>query len=205
MEKKRIIYLSISIVSLILFFLLTLLINSPNINSFDKSINSIMEIIRFPLLTSVMLQISDLISPIALLVFTITLWILLTYKKRIKDFLLIVFGIIGGSVINLFIKNIIERQRPENYISVVPTYSYPSGHSSMAMIFFFLLAYVFSNKLNKKLKKVFILLNIFIILLVGFSRIYLGLHWPTDVLGGYLFGLFIANLLIFLFSFIKHE
>ncbi|MFA5855727.1 MAG: phosphatase PAP2 family protein [Candidatus Pacearchaeota archaeon] len=205
MIKKRDYFLIISILSLILFIILTYSINSIKIDSFDIIVNKEISTFRFSLLNEAMLQISDLISPIALLVFLITLWILLSYKKRIKDFLMIVSGIVLGSILNFLIKDIIERPRPENYIKYFSDYSYPSAHSQMAMIFFFLLAYTFSKKLNKKLKKIFISLNIFIILLVGFSRIYLGAHWPTDVLGGYLVGLFLANLLIYLSTLIKHE
>ena len=115
--------------------------------------------------------------------------------------------LIISSWINMLVKSIVKMPRPFSFDSSLGMihetgYSFPSGHSQMTFTLFFLLAYWICQKLtgNKLLiKKLLIwIISSFIILLVGFSRIYLGVHFPVDVLfgfiaGGLIVGLFIAG------------
>ncbi len=70
------------------------------------------------------------------------------------------------------------------------TYSFPSGHATLAVAFFGMLIYLFKDKIkNKTLRYTFITANIFLMILIGITRIYLNVHWLTDVLAGYALGL----------------
>jgi undecaprenyl-diphosphatase len=87
-------------------------------------------------------------------------------------------------------KLIFHRVRPANVGFYEETnFSFPSGHSTTAMVLFGMIAYfLIRNSRHRKQRILYLLLGLSIILLVGFSRIYLGVHFLSDVLGGYLLG-----------------
>jgi undecaprenyl-diphosphatase len=92
----------------------------------------------------------------------------------------------GGTLLNVAVKHLIHRDRPlfENPIATLDTFSFPSGHTMGATLFYGLLAYfVMMSDRRWATKLVSIHLAAIIILLVGLSRIYLGLHFLSDVLG----------------------
>ena len=83
-------------------------------------------------------------------------------------------------------------------MTVENSYSFPSGHSMMSMIFYGLIIYYIMKYMkNKRLKNIFVPLLSAIIFLIGISRIYLGVHYATDVLCGWIIGL------VYLIIFIK--
>lgn len=86
----------------------------------------------------------------------------------------------------LFLKHSIQRARPDNpLLAQVSGYSFPSGHALMSVVFYGLLIYITWHELsNRWLRRVFIILLLLLILLISFSRIYLRVHYATDVLAG---------------------
>lgn len=140
--------------------------------------------------------ISDFATPIAkfitnlggaifLIIATIILFILIKDKK-------IGFSIISNLVIvtilNQLLKNILQRPRPNEFRIVEETgYSFPSGHSMASMAFYGYLIYlIYKYVKNKYLKWTLIVLLGILICTIGISRIYLGVHYTSDVLGGFL-------------------
>ncbi len=140
--------------------------------------------------------ISDFATPIAkfitnfggaifLIIATIILFILIKNKK-------IGFSIISNLVIvtilNQLLKNILQRPRPNEFRIVEETgYSFPSGHSMASMAFYGYLIYlIYKYVKNKYLKWTLIVLLGILICTIGISRIYLGVHYTSDVLGGFL-------------------
>ncbi len=92
---------------------------------------------------------------------------------------------------NIFLKSVINRSRPafEHLVSV-DTLSYPSGHSMSAMAFYGFLIYLcLRYEMNTALRIVAVSILVLLILTVGVSRIYLGVHFPSDVVAGYVGGL----------------
>ena len=97
------------------------------------------------------------------------------------------------SIVNGFLKNIIARQRPfivsdevVPLVTILSEYSFPSGHTALA----FAIALVFYRLLPKK----YGIVTILIAVLVGFSRVYLGVHYPSDVFGGFLIAFITSRL-----------
>lgn len=93
--------------------------------------------------------------------------------------------------LNLVIKNIVQRPRPIGYRLIEETgYSFPSGHSMISMAFYGFAIYLICKYVkNKALKCTLTILLSLLIILIGASRIYLGVHYPSDVLGGFLISL----------------
>ena len=129
----------------------------------------------------------------------VCLFIFIILKKKYKLFLINVVSI-ASVVVNNIIKFIIKRERPNFLVLASETsYSFPSGHSMISILFFGSIIYLV-NKYNIKYKKtITILLSIFIIL-VGLSRLYLGVHFLTDVIGGYLCGFVTLIIIIMIFE-----
>ena len=118
------------------------------------------------------------------------------FCKKIRWF--VTFDLVGVTVINQAIKDIVRRPRP-NVLRLVEEdgYSFPSGHSMVSMAFYGIIIYlVYKNVTNKYLKWSLITLLSLLILSIGFSRIYVGVHYFTDVVGGFLLGL--AYLIIYI-------
>jgi undecaprenyl-diphosphatase len=116
-------------------------------------------------------------------------YLLIVHKWRAALAVLLAVG--GGIVISQLIKAGIDRPRPDlvPHGSYVSTASFPSGHSMMAATVYLTLAAMLARVLPRWRTRVYLLVTaIFAVLLVGVSRVYLGVHWPTDVVAGWTVG-----------------
>lgn len=111
------------------------------------------------------------------------------YRKgrRISAALLII-STIGGIVLTSVLKNVFERARPDLFESgyVESSYSFPSGHATMAVGFYGTLTLLVVWRMRGLRRWAGVLGGLVLVLLIGFSRMYLGVHYPTDVLAGFL-------------------
>lgn len=119
------------------------------------------------------------------------------FIKNKKIAFAIPLNLILSTMLNLLLKNIVERPRPIGYRLIDETgYSFPSGHSMVSAAFYGLIIYfIWKNVKNEKLKYIACILLSILIAIIGISRIYLGVHYATDVLGG--FTISIIYLIIF--------
>jgi undecaprenyl-diphosphatase len=115
----------------------------------------------------------------------------LLLRRKHGAALFIAASVIGGTLLSSLLKNLFERTRPDvvPHLMEATSASFPSGHSMLAMVTYLTLGAVLAEVHEDRRFKVYILSwAVFLSLLVGWSRIYLGVHWPTDVLGGWCLG-----------------
>jgi membrane-associated phospholipid phosphatase len=114
--------------------------------------------------------------------------------------------VVGGSAVSYVGKIWVNRPRPTDelvrVIQHVDDPSFPSGHVIMYTILFGFLIFVMlmNKRIPMILRTVVMVASLFLVLSVGLSRIYLGVHWATDIMGGYLIGLSVLSVMIYLYS-----
>ena len=125
--------------------------------------------------------------------------IILLLLRKWSYFRSLLIFVLGGELFVWIIKNIVERPRPPLTESLVieTSYSFPSGHSFIAIAFYGLITFFLFESLKKRwLKNISLTLGLILVLLIGASRIYLGAHWPSDVLASYASGLAWLSIII---------
>jgi undecaprenyl-diphosphatase len=160
------------------------------IAAFDIGISQIIYEFRTPLLNEVMIFISYFGADFILL-FSTVIAMVLSWKKHKKESFVFAIMLIFGFLLNITLKQIFQRPRPDiDPLLTLTSYSFPSGHAMNAFVFYATLAY-FTYHFSGNIKKTLLMTAIVIvlILLVGISRVYLGVHYPTDVIAGYAAGL----------------
>lgn len=177
--------IGIIVVFISLFFMLLGLYLTNYINRFDEFFYSLIISYKSLSMTNFMRFITFFASTKFIFTFMIIFLLIYFFKKK-KLFLIFDIIILGEVIINNSIKLLVGRERPIIINLVTETsYSFPSGHTMVAVVFYGFLIYIINKlKLSKLLKVIsIILLSIFIILIM-ISRIYLGVHFASDVFGG---------------------
>jgi undecaprenyl-diphosphatase len=122
------------------------------------------------------------------LVVAVTLTCQMLWRRRYES--LAAFWIIataGGGLLNLELKNAFGRARPFN--APAAGWSFPSGHSMGSFVVYGMLAYVIVLSIRRpRLRNTLVFALALLVLAIGFSRVYLGAHWPSDVIGGFMAG-----------------
>ena len=109
-------------------------------------------------------------------------------KRRRISAVLLPVATVGGMVLTTVLKTVFERDRPELFDSgyTASFYSFPSGHATMAVGFYGTLTLLVAWRLRGLKRLAVVVFGVLLVLLIGFSRLYLGVHYPTDVLAGFL-------------------
>ncbi|MGB2760888.1 MAG: phosphatase PAP2 family protein [Maribacter stanieri] len=174
-----------------LFIELTETLKTDLLATYDTTITDYVISYRSPNLTSYfkfMTNVGDVYG--YLIVLVIFLLLSLLVFKRWKYVVQATLVLTLATVSNMMLKRFIDRARPgiEHLVSV-ETLSYPSGHAMSAMAFYgFLIFLVTKFKIHKVIKYALIAILILLILSIGISRIYLGVHFPSDIAGGFIAG-----------------
>ncbi|GIO61271.1 phosphatase PAP2 family protein [Paenibacillus cineris] len=181
--------LVMSLVLGVLFVIMMVLVGADRIAWFDQSIINAVQGMENEGLTQIMKGFtflgSSLVATLLSVIAFLFLWLVLRHRKELLMFLLSV----GGSEIwNIIIKNWMQRQRPNTHRLIeISGFSFPSGHSMAAFALYGTLTYLLWRHIPSLAGRIaMIVIGVALTLLIGISRIYLGVHYPSDVFGGYL-------------------
>jgi undecaprenyl-diphosphatase len=161
-----------------------------------------MEVYRLgsPLFTKVMQVISFVGSGIALFILMVVAAYLLCRLRRAREAALLAITMAGSSGLSVILKSTFHRPRPAAFFGAVPnSYSFPSGHALNSLCFYGTIAAIlFMYVRRPRMRWAIGLAAALTIGMIGFSRIYLGVHYPSDVIAGYCAGIVWVRLVVLL-------
>jgi undecaprenyl-diphosphatase len=188
LKSYLVIAFSLSLVSIICFSLISLLISDQKIIQFDHEIINVIQESESIFLTKVMKVFTWIGSAPFVIGLSIFL-IFFLYRVLYHRFELILFvaAITGSAILNGFLKQLFQRTRPDLHRLIdIEGYSFPSGHAMNAFTVYSIISFLLWRHISSKLgRSILIFVSIVMILAIGISRIYLGVHYPSDIIGGY--------------------
>jgi undecaprenyl-diphosphatase len=178
--------------SAMLFAWLAMAVMRDTAGGFDQAVRGAVHSWATPALTSAMETVTQLGSSLYLLAWGIVAVVSLAMRGRRRAAALLAICGFGGEAWDEALKLVFRRPRPVPFYGQAPwTYSFPSGHTVASCCFYCALAAILAAGLVSVTSKMMVwIAAVAITLAVGFSRIYLGVHYPTDVIGGYLAAIF---------------
>lgn len=192
-----------SFLALLGFLGIAALVKLETIVEFDNKLLALIAEIEHPVITKLMLFFSYIGSSRLVIIITAVIMVILyLVLKHRQELILLMAGMIGTVVLNQTLKALFHRIRPDFQRFVEETgYSFPSGHSMAAFSLYTLLAFLLWRHTPTKFGRVLLVtFSALMILTIGFSRLYLGVHFPSDVIGAYLLSGFWVTLTIWYFQ-----
>ena len=183
---------------LILYLIIMIMLLLDKVSFLDNYIYKIIYSLRNSIWDFIFINITKMGNITIVLLIIIVLLLKLNRKNQE----ILSFTVIITVLSNQIIKYIIKRPRP-NHIRLIKQggYSFPSGHAMISIALYgFLLYYIQINCKNKKKKVLLSLLLTILILTIGCSRIYVGVHYPTDIIGGYCLSIYILKMVIYFYQ-----
>ncbi|MCM3781846.1 phosphatase PAP2 family protein [Neobacillus mesonae] len=178
-----------SLFSAIAFGAVAFLMKSGSISAFERSVIHALQSLESELWTSVMKLFSSISSgiPVGVIIVVVCLYFIFM-KRQARDAVLFLSALAGSLLLNLVLKNVFQRERPDFYrIIEEDGFSFPSGNAMIAFALFGILTYFIWQHIHSRIGRIVLLLMSFcLITAVGASRVYLGVHYPSDILSGYL-------------------
>ena len=182
---------------LLLFFYLVRSINANTISILDNYIYNVIKVFISPKMTPIVKFITEF-GNYTVMIPVIILFYLFNKDKSFNRYFTI--NLVAIFTSNFIVKNIVRRDRPIDINLIIENgFSFPSGHSMVSCAFYgFIIYYVYCSHLSKIWKTIIISILILLVLMIGLSRIYLGVHYASDVIGGFVLAL------VYLIIFIKY-
>lgn len=143
-----------------------------------------------PLLDNLAIGVTFLGNPSVLTLLSAVFGVFLLRQRRWASALVLSILATGGICLNYLLKDLFARDRPELWERTLElrTYSFPSGHAMIALIVYGFMAYWIATR-YRAWRNLVVGAVVFLVTTIGLSRLYLGVHWPTDVIAGYAAGL----------------
>lgn len=165
--------------------------NPELIGVIDRLPSQMLTTIRSPKLNGLAVDLTALGSTLVVTIFVIFCSVILVFKRKFVDTIHLIFASLGAGFWTWTLKSFFERPRPEilNHLIEVRGFSYPSGHSLASATVYFTFAVLLCNSFLKWSERLTVIgLALIFIFFVGLSRVYLGVHYISDVMAGLLVG-----------------
>lgn len=212
-NKERLPYVITVIVAFIvvvaginIFVELTAKVKGELLGNFDDRATEYFLSFRSSILTDYFVFVTDVGDVKGyLVIMTVSVALTFLIFKKWKYVGQIFLVLILATLSNMMLKRFIDRARPEiEHLVTVKTLSYPSGHAMSSMAFYgFVIYLVYKLRIKTFWKFILITSLILLIASIGISRIYLGVHFPSDVLGGWIAGMIWIFFCIFVFNLVE--
>jgi len=171
---------------------------SPRLLGADAAVLRFFASLRRPWLNGVAVDLTALGAPIIVTLFAVVIGILLLVKHDWQGATTLVVSSLTSALLTVALKTLLERSRPEIVPRVVEVtgLAYPNGHSLASAAVYLTAAFVVTRHIARSAKRLGAMIGAaLVVLLIGSSRIYLGVHSPSDVFGGILLGTALALLM----------
>ncbi len=164
--------------------LIALFIGYPYLNHFDQGLMALVQEHRSPAMDQAMVMVTQLGEFKKMFVASAVLTGLLVLLRQWRQAIFVGATLLGAALINTGTKLFFARMRPEVLSDPLTSYSMPSGHASGSFAFFLALAVLAGRGQPTRLRLTWLLLGAIPAASIALSRVYLGAHWPTDILAG---------------------
>ncbi len=200
--------LIICILSLAGFAFLATMITSDKIIHFDNIVISFFQGYEAPTLTVIMKFFTNIGSTVFIVPLSILI-LLFLYKvlKHRSELILFVAVMVGSNILFLLLKLYFHRARPDLHRLIeVSGYSFPSGHATNACTLYGILTFLLWRHIGSRLgRTILIVLSVIMIFAIGISRIYLGVHYPSDILAGYFLSVLWLTIAIWFYQYYRER
>jgi len=189
-HKKRL--RALNILTLVLFLgILYNVSTEGSLTQLDTWVNQEISTLHTPTLTQVIIFITNLNGVVGNIFIGIIAMIFLTYKKWYDARRFYLFSLLGSLILFAGLKQLVARLRPHSELIEVINYSFPSGHATLSMTTALLVYFIFAPKsASVFVKNILFMACVIWPLFIAFTRVYLNVHWISDVLAGLALGLF---------------
>ncbi|MBP1647042.1 MAG: superfamily [Bacteroidetes bacterium] len=203
-EFKLLVTILVIVASLWTFLVLANAVDGGAIQEFDDAVLVSLrqagnqEVPRGPAwLSEVMRDVTSLGGGPVIFLVTLTVAIYVGLHRKYQALVLLLVTAVGGLLLELGLKEFFGRGRPSivPHLMTVNSLSFPSGHSMMATVVYLVLAALLAPQVPDRRSRIFVIaVALLLTFVIGVSRVYLGVHYPSDVLGGWSVGLAWATL-----------
>lgn len=207
--KKQSILPFVVIAAISLAILVTTIVK---INSFglwtnlDSYLNALMPSFQIPSLVNLSLFLNVLFETIPMIIISLVVTAFLYYKISKKDALFFAFVISLTGLIVWALKLVFQITRPANTLLYDPTFAFPSGHATITIVFFGLLISIIAEHSKSSFKKYLaVIIFAVIVVAVDISRVYINLHWFSDVIAGLSLGALILSISLIMIKKLEHK
>ena len=170
----------------------------------DRWIEIYIHTIQTPLLTKFMVILTHFNGEMGIFIFSLCMVLFLIYKKWYDDLLFYLLSVSGAHISFTAIKMIVKRPRPSSDILSIATHSFPSGHATMATAMSLTVYLILAKRIISTRLQVLLLISCIVWpILIAFSRVYLDVHWLSDVIAGIGLGLFWTTFIVLILRVMK--
>ena len=181
--------LTLSVITALGFLFLSKQVFSQNTEAFDNAILQYFLSIQSSVLDRIFVIISLLGKTAFLIYLGLGCCIFLLVKKKWIRSMIFAIAVVGSVWFKLFLKDLFGRERPELWERIIEVryLSYPSGHAMISIVVYGLICYFLITQF-KAWRGIILAITSMLLILIGISRLYLGVHWLTDIIAGYTVG-----------------